>query len=416
MKQAERNIEMYRKGDVAIQFLNREGKPLKDVRVEVKQVSHDFLLGCILFDFVGRGEVYKGELFKSRFKQLFNFAVLPFYWPSYEPTQGMPLWEDRLDAIAWCKANGIVTKGHPLVWSCKSGVPKWLKGYSIPETEELLKTRVLNITRGFKGKIDIWDVVNEPVNVKTWKHKLTDMDDENDWGVKDSISEIADYVSAALEWAHSGNPAATLIVNEFNTIAKEDVRERFYRLLKELQKRNAPISGIGIQAHEPRQEWYPPEEVRKTFDLYAGLGLPIHITEFHPQSGGKEITGGWRTGTWDLENQAEFAEQFVRLCFGHPSVVSINWWGFSDRRIWLPGGGLVDEEYQPKPVYDMLYKLFHEEWRTNITATTDNKGHADFRGFYGKYDIKLITEEGKVKIFPIHVRNNEGNSWVFTVR
>ena len=415
MKQADQNIEQYRKGDVDIQFLDRKGKPLKNTQVEVVQTSHDFLLGCIIFDFIGRGEVYKGELFKRRFKELFNFAVFPFYWPSYEPVQGMPLWEDRLETIAWCKANGITTKGHPLVWSCKSGVPQWLRSYTIPETKELLKTRVLNITRGFEGKIGIWDVVNEPVNVKTWQHKLADMDDENDWGVEDPIPEIADYVAKALEWAHEGNPAATLIVNEFNTIAKEDVRERFYALLKELKKRKAPISGIGIQAHEPRQEWYPPEEVWKTFDLYAGLGLPIHITEFHPQSGGKEITGGWRTGTWNLETQAEFAEQFVRLCFGHPSVVSINWWGFSDRRIWLPGGGLVDEEYRPKPIYERIYKLFHEKWRTNLITATDKKGEVHFRGFYGNYDIKLIAEDGTVKIFPVHVRKEEENNWVFTI-
>ena len=145
------------------------------------------------------------------------------------------------------------------------------------------------------------------------------------------------------------------------------------------------------------------------------MGFPIHITEFHPQSSGVPITGGWRTGSWSPEAQAEFTEQFVRLCFGHPGVVSINWWGFSDRNIWLPGGGLVDEEYRPKPVYLMLDKLINQTWRTNLSLQTGTNGMISFRGFYGNYDITLSTPDGKVRIFPIHLNKNQENKWVFFI-
>ena len=415
MKQANENIENFRKGDAWVRFRTDDGEPLKNAKVEIIQTDHDFLFGCIIFDLIEDESIYRESLFKQRFKDLFNLAVFPFYWPGYERTQGMPGWEDRIETIEWCQANGITTKGHPLVWACRSGVPEWLRGYSIEETEELSKARVMSITRGFERKIDIWDVVNEPVNVKTWKNKLTNMDDPNDWGVADPIPDIADYVEDALNWAYTGNPSATLIINEYNTIARMDTRERFSLLLKELEKRNAPISGIGIQAHEPRQEWYPPEEVWKTFDLYAQFGHPIHITELHPQSGGREITGGWRTGTWNLETQREFTEQFVRLCFGHPAVASINWWGFSDRNIWLPGGGLVDEEYEPKPVYNMLFDLIHREWKTHFTMHLDDIGNITFRGFYGTYDIKVTTANGRVYVYPVHLRKDEENRWTFTL-
>lgn len=414
-KRADENIEKYRKGDALIQFKTRDGKVLKNASLKVVQTNHEFLFGCIIFDFIRNESVYREDLFKQRFKDLFNFAVFPFYWPGYERTQGMPGWENMMETLEWCQANGITTKGHPLVWACRSGVPPWLRDYSIEQTMELSKARVINITGGFKNKIGIWDVVNEPVNVKTWQNKLANMDDPEDWGVTDPIPEVADYVEKALAWAYTGNPSATLIINEYNTIAVKETRERFYQLLQELQKRKAPISGIGIQAHEPRQQWYSPEEVWATFDLYAKFGLPIHITEFHPQSEANEITGGWRTGNWDLEKQAEFTEQFVRLCFGHPSVASINWWGFSDRNIWLPGGGLVDEEYQPKPVYDRLYKLIHEQWETNFTRNLDANGSLSFRGFFGSYEIQLTTPDGKVRTYSIDLSKNEENRWTFTL-
>ena len=414
LKQANENIEKYRKGNAAIQFVDKDGNALKNAKLEITQQTHDFLFGCIIFDLIGNENTYQEERFKRNFKRIFNFAIFPFYWPGYEPIEGRTQWESRLDVVEWCGANGITTKGHPLVWACKSGTPKWLNAFTIPETEALSKARVTNIVKGFSGKIDIWDVVNEPVNVKTWKNKLADMDNENDWEVEDPIPEVADYVEDALHWANDANPAATLIINEFNTIKRLEVRNRFDALLAELEKRKAPIKGIGIQAHEPRQEWYNPEEVWKTFDLYAKYGHPIHITELHPQSGGKDITG-WRTGKWTEETQAEFTDQFVRLCFGHPAVASINWWGFSDRNIWQPGGGLVDEEYRPKPVYEMLDKMINEEWKTHMETVLDNQGAATFRGFYGNYEIKLTTADGKVSKHKIHVQKNEQNDWRFTL-
>jgi GH35 family endo-1,4-beta-xylanase len=317
--------------------------------------------------------------------------------------------------IEWCLMNGITTKGHPLVWACRSGTPQWLRKYTVEETEELLKSRVLNIVSGFQDKINLWDVVNEPVNVKTWRNKLSDMDDPNDWGVEDPIPDIADYVQNALNWAHQANPKATLLINEYRTIADLKVRERYFQLLKELKNRKAPLSNIGIQAHEPRQEWFNPEETWKTFDLYASLGYTIHITEFHPQSSGVDITGGWRTGKWTSETQAEFTEQFVKLCFGHPAVASINWWGFSDRNIWLPGGGLVDEEYRPKPVYEMLDQLINKTWNTSLTEKLDADGKISFRGFFGNYSITLTTPDGKVYAYTVHVQKDEANEWEFVI-
>lgn len=164
----------------------------------MSQQTHYFLFGCIVFDLIRSENINQEERFKNNFIGRFNFAVIPFYWPGYGPIHGMPHLESRLDVVDWCKAIGITTKGHPLVWACRSGTPEWLREYTIQETEELSKIRVTIIVHGFKGEIDIWDEVHEPMNVKTWKNKLADVNDVNDWGVQDPKSEIADYVEDAL--------------------------------------------------------------------------------------------------------------------------------------------------------------------------------------------------------------------------
>jgi endo-1,4-beta-xylanase len=415
LKQAEENIEKYRKGDVQIVFRTSDGKPLKNATVEVHQTTHDFLFGCIIFDLVGDNDPYKPELFKEQFSKIFNLAVFPFYWSGYEAKQGETRWAAMSETLEWCKANGITTKGHPLVWATKPGTPDWLAGYKEKETEEFLKTRVLNITAGFKGKIELFDVVNEPIHVRTWKHKIENFADTNDWDVSDTLPQVADYVESALRWAHQGNPRATLMINEYRTLADAGDRRKYEDLLTELKKRNVPLGGIGIQAHEPRQDWFSPVEVWKTFDLYSKFGYPLHITEFTPQASGVPITGGWRTGNWSRESQAEFTEQFFKLCFGHPAVVSINIWGLSDRDNWIPGAGLIDEEYRPKPVYQMLDKLINHKWKTNLSVKTDNQGSAAFRGFFGEYEIIVKPSGGKDQYFSVHPSKNEENRWVFTV-
>jgi len=409
LKKAQSNIEQYRKGNAIIQFKTAEGKPIRHAEVEVTQVGHDFLFGCIIFDLVWTQDPYRPELYKRRFGDLFNFAVFPFYWGRYEPQQGMTMQGKVLDVVKWCQANGITAKGHPLVWTNRSGVPKWLKEYPPEKTEELLLGRVKREVSSFANQIDIWDVVNEPVNVRTWDHV-----EARDY-IKEPIDKIADYVEKAFKAAHQANPKAHLILNEYNTIARKDVRDRFYQLVLELKRRKTPISGLGIQAHEPREHWYPPREVWATFDHLASLGYPLHITEFIAQSGGKSITGGWRKGTWTENTQADFAEQFYKLSFGHPAVVSINWWGLSDRRIWLPGGGLITKEYEPKTVYERLRRLVHQEWKTKISALTDEEGMVKVRGFYGKYAVTLNIREAKRHSFAAALCKDRENKWVFVV-
>lgn len=409
LKKSAENIEKYRKGDAEIIFKDESGKPIPNAAVEVAQVSSQFLFGCIVFDLVDEDGGYRPEQFKRMFKELFNFAVFPFYWSDYERRQGMPQGERYLPVLEWCRANGITAKGHPLVWNAASGKPRWLADYPMEETFNYLQYRVKNVVGGFKGDIDFWDVFNEPVNITAW-----DAPNAGSWGRQPWDTNL-DLVEKAFRWAHSANPRATLILNEFYQIAIPETRQSFYDLVKELQRRGAPLSGLGIQAHEPRQEWYPPKRVWETFDRLAELGLPLHITEFHPQSGNKEITGGWRSGAWTEENQADFAEQMYRLAFGHPAVVSFNFWGLSDRNSWLPKGGLIDEEYRLKPIYDRLKKLVHEEWRTNLSAKSDAGGTVKFRGFFGRYKITLKLADNRERQFDLDLQKGEEVRTVFTV-
>lgn len=409
---AEENIENYRKSDAQIKVVDARGEPLKDVSLKIVQETQDFLFGALAFDLVWEEEMDAGRraLFKERFSELFNLALLPFYWGAYEPEAGHPRWE-RIDPIVeWCLENGITPKGHPLAWTHEIGLPDYVLEMTLEESENLLHSRIIENVVGYRDRITLWDVVNEPINTVSWEMAHRDKSKRYRYRTDLPLEELAGWVEDAYKTAHRANPDNAYILNEFKQIADPVIRQRFYDFTALLLERGTPIAGLGLQAHEPRADWYDPVDVWESLELYKTFGLPLHITEFSPQSGGAEITGGYRTGTWTPETQAEFAESMYRICFGHPSVVSINWWAFSDANAWLPGAGFVDSTFAPKPVFHTLKKLIKEEWMTPETElVTDQHGKALFRGFHGKYRVIVTTPDGESFHHTVHVTASGDN-------
>lgn len=419
--EAKQNIEKIRKGPAKLTVVDENGKPVRNVKIHINQQTQDFLFGNL------SEEVFNASLteeerikFTDLFKGLFNFTELTVKWSPFEPQQGKPEWQKLQQKLDWCSENGVFPKGHTLGWTHDAGTPKWLYQYSTEDVDIMYKARIQNLVGGFKDQIVSWDVVNEPVTTIPWEKAMTDtiggqnkIDDGFRYDVAGiTLEETIPWIEKSYNIAYQANPKGDFVINEFYTIAKTEIREKYYNLVKELLQRDVPVTGIGIQAHEPREMWFSPEEIVATFDKFQELGLPLHITEFIPQSSGKAITGRWREGVWTEDAQAEFAEQFYTLAFGHPSMASIHWWGLTDRFIWLESGGLLDRDLNPKPVYHRLKKLIKEDWMTkNLELVTDKKGQIDFRGFYGTYQLTLTDENGNISTKEIHLKENDSNTF-----
>jgi endo-1,4-beta-xylanase len=411
LAEAREGAERHRKEDATLVFERSGAGAVAGASVTIRQETHEFLFGALLFGLVGHGgtEPHRPEAFRSRFASLFNLGVLPYYWSGHEPVPGRPLWPRQKDTIEWARASGVTLKGHPLVWTHPAGTPRWLRALSVETTETLLRARVTSTVAGLAGTVDMWDVVNEPVNTVTWR--MAHAEGRDDDGARYRavpVEEVADWIEAHYRAAHAANPRASLVLNEFHQVMRPEVRQRFLDLARLLQRRRVPVHALGLQAHEPLDAWLPPGELRAALDACAELGLPLQVTELIPQSSGKTIAGGWREGTWTEEAQADFAEQVYRIAFGHPAVELVNWWAFSDRDAWMPGGGLVDADYRPKPVYERLRRLVQEEWRTALEARTDAEGRVSFRGFLGRYAVTLREENGTVHAFTVLLSKKAG--------
>ncbi len=211
---AKQNIEKYRKTDFSVQLKGVSKQDLKNIEIDVQQVSHEFLFGCIIFDLINTGETPNNEkAFKSAFQKLFNFAVFPFYWSGYESEPGITRQDKIMEVVQWCKQNGITTKGHPLVWTHEAGTPRWLSEYSTQESKKLLEQRVENIVTGFKNEIEIWDVINEVIHTVNWDEAMAENKNGIDkrYSGMNLMSATPGFIDSCFQWAHHANPDAQLL-------------------------------------------------------------------------------------------------------------------------------------------------------------------------------------------------------------
>jgi len=374
LEECSERIQQYRTGPVSIrvQFIN--GTPVQNWNISFTQIRHEFLFGCNIYSFDSFNNItYPGfnEAYRLYFKNLFNLAVLPFYWSSYEPSSGLFPTESGINqTLVWCSQNNITAKGHPLVWSREAGTPSWLPLDNDSEMIQLLQNRISTLVTKYKNQIEYWDVINEPTHTNSFAH----------------LSEL-DYVRLPLQWANNSNPAAHLTINEYGIEGHDFGYGPFYQLASDLIATNAPIDSIGMQGHEPRTDWIPATELWATLDAYAAFGKPVHITEFCPVSAPVPITNSWRKGLWSELEQAEYARRFYMLCFSHPTIGALIWWDLCDLTSWLEGGGLFRADMTPKPVYTTLSQLINQEWRSSGSQITNSTGWIQFRGFYGLYNI-----------------------------
>jgi endo-1,4-beta-xylanase len=353
-------IEKNRKSDAIILVVDSAGKSIPQARVIITQTAHEFLFGCNIYGFDQSGSESNNAAYKQRFADMFNYATAGFYWRWYEPERGKPNYAYTDKVVAWCAERGIRLKGHPLLWGDEAGVPPWSSGQPSPEIQ---RQRVSDIMNRYHGQIAFWEVVNEPSHLAEPK------------------------IDDPYRWARQIDPAACLIVNDYMVMA--DAAPGFHRLLTAAKANGVPFDGIGIQAHEPRTMRFPLDRVQTVLDRYASLGKELHITEFTPASGGDKITGSHRSGVWDEAAQADYAVKFYRVCFAHPSVRAITWWDLSDQNSWRPGGGMLRKDMTPKPVYEQLHRLIHQEWQTSLSGATDATGRFAFRGYRGAYRVAI---------------------------
>lgn len=283
-----------------------------------------------------------------------------FKWSVLRPTPGEPfnfVLADQM--VAFAEQHGMDVRGSCFTWSNSN--PWW---FDVPaffnpgNALQLLEEHIGTVAGRYAGRVRSWDVVNEAITgqglVPTpWAKAL---------GPR--------YIDNAFTIAHRADPAAQLVINEYNleydNRFSRDRQAVMLRLLDELLSREIPVHALGVQAHlvhaAVKGQFNAAQHLRFLRSV-AAMGLKIVITELDVSDKDLPTDVAARD-----RGVAEAHQRYLDCVLQVPQVEGIVSWGLSDKHSWIRGNPdtarfaredgqdqrplLFDDRMQPKPAYD----------------------------------------------------------------
>jgi endo-1,4-beta-xylanase len=228
------------------------------------------------------------------------------------------------------------------------------------ELLERMREHIHTVVERYKGKIKVWDVVNEAI-----ADNGPEILRKSPW----SVIIGPDFIEKAFEYAHEADPDAILRYNDYG-LENPGKREKLIKLIKSLQEKKVPVMAIGTQAHLNVSINF--DKMDQCLTELATLGLPIHVTELDVNSSasgqrstGADIAGNAAATEGRLVEEAnkrltEAYTDIFRAFIKHRDAVKlVTFWGPNDGNSWRAQGKplLFDAESKPKPAFDAVIKL-----------------------------------------------------------
>jgi endo-1,4-beta-xylanase len=259
-------------------------------------------------------------------------------WDATEPSQNNFNYTEADKLVSWAQSNGFKVHGHTMVWHNQT--PNWVQNLSASAMQSAMYNHIDKVMNHFKGKILVWDVVNEAFEENGsyrssfWYNKLG-----------------KSFIENAFIRARAADPGAKLIYNDYNLEATGSKSNAAYNMLKDFKSRGIPIDGIGFQMHLDIQYGFNYNDFASNMQRFADLGLEIYITEM-------DVRVSSNPSASELQTQADYYKGVIQKCMAQPAVKAIQIWGFTDKYSWVPGtfpgrgaALIFDSNYNPKASY-----------------------------------------------------------------
>ena len=273
----------------------------------------------------------------------------------------------------FAEANGLEVVGHCLVWSRPGTTPPWFfKDGTKEASPELvlgrLETHIHAVAGRYKGRIAMWDVVNEA---------LADSDDEYLRDIEWSRLLGEEFLVKAFQYAREAAPDAVLVYNDYRCDHPGKLK-KLVRLVQSVRSKGGPIDAVGLQAHY-EYGMIPYEGIEVAIVAMGELGVKVVFSELDMDvvtryrwyaDGGKYRKEMARFNPYPdacppnvLQSQAEQYAKLFALIRKHSDVVlRVTFWNLHDGQSWLNDWPwqrvnhplLFDRQRNPKPAYQAV--------------------------------------------------------------
>lgn len=382
--EAEARIEKHRRGDFTVRVVDAEGKPVAGAKVRAEMRRHLFGFGSAvdvqmlsaLDPKLAPADQIK---YRDTVDALFS-RVVPESGQrpltSFAPPNPDRPWEEdyrRRTRVAlqwtmqWALDRKMTVRGHYLVWGY---LEKWAK-------DEIAKNGVSGLRAAYQRHFDTmipfcadyvteWDALNHPVPF----HE------------SDALYKVIspDIFSEFYQKVRPLTPAL-LFVNE--ETSNPDRADGFEKHVRRMIENGATPDGAGFQSHYHDYETPGIDDVWRTYERMGALVKHLSVTEYDFQS-------------LDDQLHADHLRDLATLTFSHPQMTGFVMWGFWEGRHWKPTAAMFRKDWTERPAVQVWRDLVLGKWWTREQLTTDARGEAKLRGFYGWYDV-TAEAGGKTK-------------------
>ncbi|GFQ01652.1 endo-1 4-beta-xylanase a [Phtheirospermum japonicum] len=360
-------IKKVRQQKLRIQVVDRNGQPIPNAKVSLKQTRRKFPFGCA----INKNILYNPK-YQSWFLHRFNYATFEneLKWYSTESKRGVEDYRIPDCMIKFLETNGIGARAHNLLWEDQKYQPYWVPGLSQSELWKAVRKRMKSVVRRYEGKFIQWDVMNENLHSSFFESRLN---------YNAASTYFYDHV-------HKLDPRATPCLNDFNTIEEPtDSQSSPYKYKNKIDEMRAQgYKGrlvIGLEGHFSYDRVNLPY-IRASIEyLTTSLKLPIWITEL-------DLTDG--------PNRAQLLDQIIRELYAHKYVRGIVLWAsLSDSGCYRMC--LTDYKYNNLDtgnVVDQFIKELKHKDVLDSPATTDSNGFFEASLYHGDYQVQAIHSNG----------------------
>ncbi len=244
-----------------------------------------------------------------------------------------------------CEREGLDVVGHCLIWARPGTTPAWFfkDGEETVSKEKLLerlRTHIHTVAGRYKGRVKMWDVVNEAL-ADSDKEYLRDIEWNNILG--------EEFLVKAFQYAKEADPDALLVYNDYRCDHPGKL-EKLVRLIKSVREQGGPIEALGLQAHY-EYGMIPYEGIERALKAMDELGVKVVFSELDMDvvtrarwyyDGGKhrEEMKSWNpypTVPANVLDQqaAEYAKLFQIMDTHSDTIARVSFWNLHDGHSWL---------------------------------------------------------------------------------
>jgi endo-1,4-beta-xylanase len=287
----------------------------------------------------------------------YNFNLITvsgMKWIDIHPTPTTYSFAQADWGVAFAQAHKMQVHGHNLCWNSPAVNPSWL-GTVLTKANaaDYLTQHITTVVSRYKGEIDSWDVVNEPIT--PWSTR-SDLLYPGIW-----VNLLGpEYVDVAFHAAAAADPKALRVLNIYNVeqdnAASQLTRSKTLLFLSQLKSRGVPIQAVGIESHLDVRIPLNATILRDFFASIRNLGLEVLVTEFDVQE--SRATG--TSLSWD-QVVAEFYQDYLTYVLAGANPQRVIFWSILDR--WASGiriQGLLQSNLTPRLTFGAVASAFEE--------------------------------------------------------